>query len=138
MRYQIALQAMVDIARVHDRQLQLVPSLENLAAYRQVPAELLQRMLDALQRDGLIQLSAQNPPLYLPGASLRQIKLADILRSARAAEDDGQSDSFRSDAPVSAVLREMELEFESHLGQLPLVEFLKKFSDDGEHEDSLV
>jgi hypothetical protein len=67
-------------------------------------------MLDALQSDGLIQLSSQNPPLYLPGASLQRIKLADILRSARAAEDDGQTDSCHSDTGVSKFLRELEQE----------------------------
>ena len=138
MRDQMALQAMVDIARVHDRQLQLVPSLQNLAAYRRVPVDLLKRMLDALQSDGLIQLSAQNPPLYLPGASLQHIKLADILRSARVAEDDGRSDGLYSDTLVAEILRELDQGLESHLGEVSLVDFLKKFEDDSGHEDSLV
>ncbi len=138
MRDQLALQAMVDIARAHDQQLELVPSLENLASYQQVPVDLLKRMLDALQRDGLIQQSAQNPPLYLPGASLQRIKLADILRSAHEAEDDGQTDIFRSDAQVSEFLKELEQGLESRMGEESLVEFLKKFGDDTKHEDSLV
>jgi membrane protein len=138
MRYQIALQAMVDIARVHDRQLQLVPSLENLATYRQVPVELMKRMLDALQCDGLVQQSAENPPLYLPGASLQRIKLVDILRSAGAAEDDGRSDGLRSDALVAEFLRDLEQGLESHIGDESLVDFLKKIEDDARHEDSIV
>ncbi len=138
MRDQLALQAMVDIARAHDQQLELVPSLKNLASYQQVPVDLLKRMLDALQRDGLIQQSAQNPPLYLPGASLQRIKLADILRSAREAEDDGQTGIFRSDAQVSEFLKDLEQELESRMGEESLIEFLKKFGDDAEHEDSLV
>ena len=138
MRYQIALQAMVDIARVHDRQLELAPSLENLAAYRQVPVELLKRMLDALQCDGLVQQSAENPPLYLPGAALQRIKLVDILRSAGAAEDDGRSDGLHRDALVAEFLRELEQGLESHIGEESLVDFLKKFEDDARHEDSIV
>lgn len=138
MRYQIALQVMVDIARVHDRQLELVPSLENLAGYRQVPVDLLKRMLDALQCDGLVRQSAENPPLYLPGASLQRIKLVDILRSARVAEDDGRSDDFHSDTLVAEFLRKLEQGLESHIGEESLVDFLKKFEDDARREDSIV
>lgn len=138
MRDQLALQAMVNIARAHDQQSELSPSLENLAGYQQVPVGALKRMLDALQNDGLIQLSAQDPPLYLPGFSLQHIKLADILRSARAAEDDGQTDSCRSDAEVSKFLRALEQEFEAHMGEESLDEFLKRFEDGSRHENSIV
>jgi membrane protein len=138
MRDQLALQVMVNIARAHDQQSELPPSLENLAGYQQVPVGALKRMLDALQSDGLIQLSAQNPPLYLPAVSLQRIKLTDILRSARAAEDAGQTDSCRSDAEVSKFLKEIEQELEAHMGEESLDEFLKRFEDGSRHENSIV
>lgn len=138
LRDQLALQAMVSIARVHDGQSEIIPSLENLAGYQQVPVDALQRMLDALERDGLVQRSAQDPPLYLPGASLRRIKLADILRSARHAEDDGQSDSCCSDTRVSEFLIALEEEFDSKLGQESLLEFIQEFEDESQNENSLV
>ena len=138
MRDQLALQAMVNIARAHDRQSELFPSLENLAARQQVPVEVLRRILDALQGDGLIQQSKQDPPHYLPGASLQRIKLAEILRSARQAEDDGRSERLHSDAVVGRLLRQLERDLESHLGEDSLAELLQKFEDDAKHEDSLV
>ncbi len=138
MRDQLALQAMVNIARAHDQQSESPPSLENLASYQQVPVGALKRMLDALQSDGLIQLSAQSPPLYLPAVSLQRIKLAAILRSARAAEDDGQADSCHSDAAVSKFLKELEQELEAQLGEESLDEFLKRFEDGSRHENSIV
>ena len=138
MRDQLALQAMVNIARAHDKQSDLIPSLENLASYQQVPVSALKRMLDALQNDGLVQVSVQNPPLYLPAVSLQRIKLADILRSARAAEDDGQTDSCQSDAAVSNYLRELEQKLEAQLGEESLDEFLTRFEDDSRHENSIV
>ena len=138
LRDQLALQAMVSIARVHHGQSELVPSLENLAGYQQVQVDALQRMLDALERDGLVQRSAQDPPLYLPGASLQRIKLADILRSARHAEDGGQSDSCRSDAKVSGFLKALEEEFASKIGQESLFEFIQEPEEDSRHEDSLI
>jgi membrane protein len=138
LRDQLALQAMVSIARAHDRQSELDPSLENLAAYQQVPAVILERMLDALADDGLVKLSAENPPRYLPGASLQRIRLLDILCSARAAEDDGQSDSLRSDADVSRLLYDLEQQLVVQLEDKTLADFLHNIEEDKANEDSLV
>jgi membrane protein len=138
MRDQLALQAMVNIARAHDQQSDLLPSLENLAACQQVPVEVLRRMLDALQGDGLIQQSAQDPPHYLPGASLQRIRLADILSSARRAEDDGRSEHLHSDEVVDGLLRGLEQDLDLRLGEESLAGLLQKFEDQTKHEDSLV
>jgi membrane protein len=129
MRDQLALQSMIGIARSHDLQSDLVPSLENLAAYQQVPVEILKRMLDALQAAGLIQQSTHNPPHYLPGQSLQRIKLLDILRSARAAEDEGQTDRFHCDARVSELLRSIDQQLESTMGSETLADLLQKYED---------
>ncbi len=138
LRYQLALQAMVSIARAHDRQSDLDPSLENLAAYQQVPAIILERMLDALADDGLVTLSAENPPRYLPGASLQRIRLLDILCSARDAEDEGQSDNLRSDTVVTNLLHDIEQKLEVQLEDKTLADFVQKTEEDKPHEDSLV
>ncbi|MCP4469893.1 MAG: YihY family inner membrane protein [Gammaproteobacteria bacterium] len=138
LRYQLALQSMVSIARAHDRQSDLDPSLENLAAYQQVPATILERMLDALADDGLVTLSAENPPRYLPGASLQRIRLLDILRSARDAEDEGQSDNLRSDAVVSQLLHDIEQKLDAQLEDKTLADFVQETDEEKTHEDSLV
>jgi DNA-binding IscR family transcriptional regulator len=116
----------------------MLPTLENLAAYQRVPFELLSRMLKALEADGLVTQSADSPSLYLPGRALKRIKLAHILRSSRYAEDDSQSDGFRSDEPVSKLLENFEEEFESRLGEHNLAEFLDNFESSNSDEDSLV
>jgi membrane protein len=138
LRYQLALQAMVSIARAYDRQSDLDPSLENLAAYQQVPVVILERMLDALADDGLVALSADKPPRYLPGASLRHIRLLDILRSARDAEDEGQSDVLRSDAVVSRLLNDIEQQLDLQLEDKTLADFVHQTEEEKTHEDSLV
>ena len=135
---QLALQVMVSIARAYDRQSDLDPSLENLAADQQVPAIVLERMLDALADDGLVTLSADKPPRYLPGASLQRIRLLDIMRSARNAEDEGQSDVLRSDAEVSRLLQELEHQLDAQLQDQTLAEFLQITEENKTHEDSLV
>ena len=138
LRDQLALQVMVNIARAFDRRSELVPNLKNLAAYQQVPAPVLARMLEALQQDGLVTQSAENPPSYLPGAALQRIRLVDILRSARNAEDDGQSENLRSDAGVSRFLQSLEQQLEAQLGDDTIAGFLQTIEEDQLHEDSLV
>jgi DNA-binding IscR family transcriptional regulator len=138
LRDQLALQVMVSIALAHDRQSELVANLKNLAAYQQVPAPVLARMLEALQKDGLVIQSADIPPSYFPGAALQRISLVDILRSARNAEDEGQSDSLRSDAEVSRLLQSLEQQLETQLGEETLAGFIQSIEEDQGHEDSLV
>ena len=60
------------------------------------------------------------------------------LRSARRAEDDGQTERFRSDTVVDSLLRELERDLELRLGEETLADFLRKFEDYAKHEDSLV
>ena len=113
-------------------------NLKNLAAYQQVPVPVLARMLEALQQDGLVIQSADNPPSYLPGAALQRIRLVDIFHSARNAEDEGQSDSLRSDAGVLRLLQSLEQQLETQLGDETLAGFLQTIEEDQAHEDSLV
>jgi membrane protein len=138
MRDQLALQAMFSIARAHDRPSEQAPDLETLAAYQHLPGDVLRRMLDALQADGLLQQSADDPPRYLPAATLTKIRLVDILRSARQAEDEGHSDRFHCDAPVASLLAQLEQNFNSQLADQTLADLLQDFEDDKTDEDSLV
>ncbi|MDJ0778280.1 MAG: YihY/virulence factor BrkB family protein [Gammaproteobacteria bacterium] len=138
MRDQLALQVMVSVARSHDRQSGLVPTAENLAAYQRVPLQVLQRMLDALVGDGLLQTNADSPPRYLPGAALERIRIGDVFNSARAADDEGQTDSFYSDAPVTRLLQALQQQFDSEVGALTLADFIRDFDDGELHEDRIV
>ena len=138
LREQLGLQVMVNIARAHNQQSEMQTTLENLAGYQQVPAELLERMLTALQADGLVMQSADLPSLYLPGRAINRISLADVLRSSRYAEDDSQTDGFRSDEVVSKLLENVAEELEMRLGENSLADFLDSFESDSGDESSLV
>jgi hypothetical protein len=69
---------------------------------------------------------------------LQRIRLADILSSARRADDDGRSERLHSDDVVDRLLRELEQDLDSHLGEESLAGLLQKFEDETKHEDSLV
>ena len=138
MRYQLALQAMVSIARAHDQKFELVTNADNLAGYQQVPVDVLQRMLDALEESDLIQKSADDPPNYLPGTSLQRIRMVDIFKCARDAEDDGQTVQFHSDVQVLNLLEDLQQKVELHLGAKTLAEFLEIFEAESLNENNLV
>jgi membrane protein len=138
MRYQLALQAMVSIARAHDQNFELVTTAENLAGYQQVPVDVLQRMLDALEDGDLIRKSANVPAQYLPGTSIQRIRMVDIFKCARDAEDDGQTAQFHSDIQVLELLENLQQVVESHLGETTLAEFLQNFETESSYENNLV
>jgi len=139
-REQLALQAMVDIARAHDRQSDLETSLENLARRQRIPAALLLRVLDALQASGLVQLSADDPPRYLPGCALERLRLAEILHSARQASTRNRRGGvLHGERRVIELLDGVETSLDSFLGDATLAEFIHQpEKSDNADEDSLV
>ncbi|MFT5219214.1 MAG: membrane protein [Planctomycetota bacterium] len=138
MREKIGLQAMVNIGQSHDQQSTMPATLENLSKYQQLPQEVLERMLNALEADKLILKSGDLPVRYLPVTAIHRIQIVDILRSARDAEDRGPPLSFRIDEPVERLLDGLNDAFDSHLGPLSLADFLLKFENLEDYESSVI
>ena len=138
MREQLVLQLMVNIGRSHDVRSDMPSTIDNLANYQQVSAEMLDRMLLALEADGLVRRSSDDPPCYLPARSLSRIKLIDILRSARDAESADQIDMFNCDASVAKLLAKIDTRFQSILADQTLADFLAQDAEQEKHENSLV
>ena len=138
-REQLALQVMLNIALAHDRSTDMLPTIDNLANYQRVPVKALARMLDALEQDGLVCQSNDEVARYLPARSPARIQLVDILRSARAAEDNRQTMQLHSDAPVSRLLAQIEKDLEARLGNQTLAHFVQHASQpEKNNENSLV
>jgi membrane protein len=125
MREQLALQVMRNIALCYDQQSDMSPTIDNLANYQQVPVETLMRMLDALEQDGLVIQSNDEIVQFLPSRSLNQIKLLDVFRSSRYAEDESQTMQLRSDKSVSLLLRQIESDVENRLAHQTLLDFIQ-------------
>tara|TARA_B110000305_G_C19428129_1_gene634755 strand:+ start:626 stop:1966 length:1341 start_codon:yes stop_codon:yes gene_type:complete len=124
MREQLALQVMRNIALCYNQQSKLSPTAVNLAHYQKVPIDTLMRMLGALEQDGLVCQSNDETSQFLPSRSLNQITLLDILHSARDADANSQTLKFYSDEPVSKLLKQIESDFETRLGQQTLSDFI--------------
>jgi len=126
MREQMILQLMVNIARYHDQQSSMTTNVDNLAAYQQVPVEVIGRMIRALEDDGLIIRSSDKAQSYLPARALARIRLIDILRSSREAEDNRQRANLHCESAVSGLMVDIEAQYENLLGEQTLAEFINQ------------
>jgi len=138
MREQLVLQLMVNIGRSHDVRSDMPSTLDNLANYQHVSVEMLDRMLLALEADGLVRRSSDDPPCYLPARSISRISLIDIVSSARDAEGADQIGFFNCDLSVSNLLTSVDVRFESILADQTLADLLAKDDEEEEHENCLV
>ena len=126
MREQLVFQLMVNIARYHGRKSTLSTTIDNLARCQRVPVEVIRRMVNSLEADGLIKSSKDRPRRYLLARPSDTIRLVDILRSARRAEDNRQRGSLYCEPAVAAILEKMNDEYDCWLGEQTLAEFIKQ------------
>ncbi|MCP4490824.1 MAG: YihY family inner membrane protein [Gammaproteobacteria bacterium] len=138
MREQLVLQLMVNIAQTYDQQSQMPTTIDRLASYQQAPAEVLGRMLAALEDDGMVLRTNDRPPGYIPAKSLNRIRLIDILRSSREAEDNRQRENLYCDPAVGELMQSIETQYEIQLGDQTLADFLAANPLAQNHENSLV
>ncbi|MCP4187061.1 MAG: YihY family inner membrane protein [Gammaproteobacteria bacterium] len=138
MREQLVLQIMVNIGQRYDQQSHTPTTIDNLASYQQVPVEVLDRMLTALEDDGMILRSNDRLPNYIPAKSLNRIRLIDILRCSREAEDNRQRENLHCDPAVDELMRSIETQYEARLGDQTLADFLAANPLNQTHEDSIV
>jgi membrane protein len=124
MREQLALQLMLNIARWPDQQSNMRSSIANLARQQQMPVEILLRILNALEGDGLVRRSGDGPQYYVMARSVSRIRLFDVLSSVRGAEGIDPGKGFYCDKSVLNLLKDIESSYESVLGELTLAELL--------------
>lgn len=126
MREQLVFQLMVNIARHQDRQSSVSTTVDHLARYQRVPVEVIRRMIKSLEEDGLIKSSKGRPRRYSPARPTDNIRLVEILRSARWAEDNRQRGSLYCEPAVASILEKMDNEYDCWLGEQTLAEFIKQ------------
>ena len=83
-------------------------------------------MVNSLEADGLIKSLKDRPHRYLLARPSDTIRLVDILRSARRAEDNRQRGSLYCEPAVAAILEKMNDEYDCWLGEQTLAEFIKQ------------
>ncbi|TVQ70502.1 MAG: YihY family inner membrane protein [Chromatiaceae bacterium] len=99
---------------------------EDLARRVGLPEEALDRVLQALERAGLVVATSKYPTRYLPGRDLGQIALKDILDAVRGYGNSLPGDQGpNEDDQVAQVCRDMEQALEGVLASQSLRDLVK-------------
>jgi len=114
MRENLAFQLMLEIGQQHYHSNGFIPTRKNLAARLKVPQVMTVGMLNNLESCGLIVRSAEKESRYLPLQDCEHIKLIDILRAARNADDKGLQNQLQK----SAVVTRLQQDIDQNLQQL--------------------
>ncbi|MBC8210129.1 MAG: Rrf2 family transcriptional regulator, partial [Gammaproteobacteria bacterium] len=121
MRENLAFQLMLEIGLQYSLPDGFVPTRKNLAARLKIPQVMTVGMLNNLESFGLIARSAEIESRYLLLQDSEKIKLIDILRAARNADDKGLQNQLQK----AAVVSQLQLDIERSLQQLLAEKTLK-------------
>ena len=124
MRDQLACQLMVSIARSYDQSSTQETTVDHLSRQQRVPVEVVMRMIERLEADGLIRSTKDRPKRYLPVRGAETIRLADIIRSAGRAQDKQQHNSLYCDPAVVSLMKNIEAARESSLADRTLADLI--------------
>ncbi|MBE0625749.1 MAG: YihY/virulence factor BrkB family protein [Burkholderiales bacterium] len=85
-----------------------------------VPTYALQRVLEALQHGGLLALTGDDPPAYLPGRDIGSIALKEVLHTVRTAGEEHYLGPASVPAPqeIESILAQANLAFEAQAHEL--------------------
>ncbi|HQU15702.1 MAG: ribonuclease BN [Chromatiales bacterium 21-64-14] len=95
---------------------------DDLLRRLRIPMEAVDSVLEPLVRNGLLILTADDPPTYLPGRDLETIRSKAVLDVVRTAEESAGADlgagaPLRSEPGVEAILARMDQAVQSALGE---------------------
>ena len=77
-------------------------SMDDLAHQLQVPADVLEPIIEALENKRILASTATDPPTYLPGRPLDTLEIKDILDAVRTADE--MHNSILNDLPAEFVV----------------------------------
>lgn len=91
-----------------------------------VPTYALQRVLESLQHGGLLVLTGDDPPAYLPGRDIGSIALKEVLHTVRTAGEEHYLGPASVPAPqeIESILTQANLAFEAQVHELTVRDLL--------------
>lgn len=108
LRETLALQLMQEIGRAFHSAGVPPPTAQNLSEHMLIPHNMTQSMLNNLMECGLIVQTADEVSQYVPGRSMRTIKLVEILQCARLAEDNELHTQLRTTSEIDQLQLDIE------------------------------
>jgi membrane protein len=127
MRERLALAAMSLVAGrflIGERQ----PTLPEFTRMLGVPMHVLQTVLDALERRGLLAQSTDDPPLYLPARDPALITISQVLDTVRAAGEERfvSADALPTHQPVEQVIERIQEAVDAAVGTMSLSDLARQ------------
>ena len=97
-------------------------TLIGLAKRFDVPSEPLRAILDALETNGLVGQTRDDPPRFLPARALDGVTVKEVLDMVRSAEEQSQirSDRIGNEPAVDAVMADIDAAVSAALGDLTI------------------
>lgn len=114
MRENLSLQLMLEIAAEHFHTRGFETTASNLAQKLNVPQSMIDRMINTLQKCGLIVPTLGGDLSYLPARAIDKITLQEIVQCARLAEDG----EYHQQLALSPAVSSLQLEVDSSRQQV--------------------
>jgi membrane protein len=107
-------------------------TLDSLVNRLGIPVEVVQDMLETLEKNALIIETGDNPPAYLPAMDIERIKLKDLINSIRMAEEISYSveHRFLSLSEIDTVMEKVDGAIENALGSGTLRDLVRQGTDE--------
>lgn len=101
---------------------------EDLVRATRMPAEALGVVLAAMQRAGLLVLSADAPPRYLPARALERVRLPEVLSAVRAAGEERplHLERLPHEGHIDAILARLEQAQTTSLADLTVADLARE------------
>ena len=101
---------------------QAAPSQADFTRTLGVPSHVLRVVMEALQAHGLLALTADEPPLFLPARDPAQISVLQVLEAIRRAGEAGffVPDALPVNEPVAQLMEHMQSALQASVGHISL------------------
>lgn len=98
------------------------PSQSDFTRTLGVPSHVLRVVMEALQAHGLLAVTADEPPLYLPARDPAQISVAEVLAAIRSAGEAGffVPNALPVSVPVAQLMEQMQSALQASVGHINL------------------
>ncbi|MBC8209419.1 MAG: hypothetical protein H8E21_00020, partial [Gammaproteobacteria bacterium] len=137
MRENLAFQLMLEIGQQYNLPDGFVPTRKSLVVRLKIPQVMIVAMLNSLESCGLIVRSAEKESRYLLLQDSEQIKLIDILKAARNADDKGLQNQLQKAPVVTQLQQEIDRSLQQLLAEKTLKDLILQ-SRDPVNENSIV
>ena len=127
MKEELALRVMVAIAQRYYHGLEPLTAKE-LALLQHFPSDIMCRLLDALECQGLIKQTGDKIPTYLPARPLEEMSVKQVIDAVRAADEDKHlnPELLRAAPKIKLIFEQLDEILEQQLGSKTIKDLIQQ------------